>query len=220
MPTQLGKVYLVGAGPGDPQLLTLRGAECLRAADVVMYDYLASAELLEFARPGAHLMCLGRHGRGRLMSQDEVNETMIAHAREGSAVVRLKGGDATIFARMSEELAALEAAGVPYEIVPGITAAQAASSHAGIPLTEREEASCVAFVTGQESSDKQWAAPLDYAELAAFPGTLVFYMGITTAEQWSTALIEHGKAPETPVAIVRRASLPDQITRFTTSSEQ
>ncbi|HEY3391074.1 MAG TPA: uroporphyrinogen-III C-methyltransferase [Lacipirellulaceae bacterium] len=216
MSVSLGKVYLVGAGPGDPQLLTLRGAECLRAADVVLYDYLASAELLEIARHGAQLICLGRHGRGRLMSQDEVNEAIIAHVREGRTVVRLKGGDAMIFARLAEELAALEAAGVPYEIVPGITAAQAASSHAGIPLTDRDEASCVAFVTGQESSDKQSAAPLDYAALASFPGTIVFYMGITTAGQWSSALIEHGKPPDTPVAIVRRASLPDQQTHFTT----
>jgi uroporphyrinogen III methyltransferase/synthase len=209
-------VYLVGAGPGDPRLLTLRGAECLRAADVVLYDYLASAEVLEHTRPGAQLVCLGRHGHGRLMSQDEVNAAMIAHAREGRAVVRLKGGDPTIFARLAEELAALHAAGVPYEIVPGITAAQAASSHAGIPLTERDEASCVAFVTGQESADKQSASPLDYAALAAFPGTLVFYMGITTAPQWSSALLAHGKTAATPVAIVRRGSLPDQQTLFTT----
>ena len=120
----------------------------------MLYDYLASAELLETTRPGAQLICLGRHGHGRLMSQEEINQAMIGHAREGRTVVRLKGGDPTIFARMAEELAALEAAGVPYEIVPGITAAQAASSHAGIPLTERDEASCVAFVTGQESARK------------------------------------------------------------------
>jgi uroporphyrinogen III methyltransferase/synthase len=219
MSAQTGKVYLVGAGPGDPRLLTLRGAECLRAADVVLYDYLASAELVELARPGAKLICLGRHGQGRLMSQAEVNETMISHAREGRTVVRLKGGDPTIFARLAEELDALEAVGVPYEIVPGITAAQAASSHAGIPLTERDEASCVAFVTGQESGEKQTADPLDYESLAAFPGTLVFYMGITTAAQWSAALVEHGKAPGTPVAIVRRGSLPDQQTIVTTLGE-
>jgi uroporphyrinogen III methyltransferase/synthase len=215
MQAQVGKVVLVGAGPGDPQLLTLRGAECLRAADVVLYDYLASAELLEFARPGAQMICLGRHGHGRLMSQDEVNQAMIAHAHAGRTVVRLKGGDPTIFARLAEELAALEAAGVTYEIVPGITAAQSASSHAGIPLTERDEASCVAFVTGQESTEKQ-LPPLDYRALAAFPGTLVFYMGVTTAAQWSAKLMEQGKAPSTPVAIVRRGSLPDQETLFTT----
>jgi uroporphyrinogen III methyltransferase/synthase len=216
MPAQLGKVFLVGAGPGDPGLLTLRGAECLRVADLVLYDYLASTDVLESARPSAQLICLGRHGHGRLMSQQEINEAMIAHAREGRTVVRLKGGDPTIFARLAEELAALESAGVPYEIVPGITAAQAASSHAGIPLTERDDASCVIFVTGQESSDKQPAAPLDYSALAHFPGTLVFYMGVTTAAEWTAALMEHGKARNTPVAIVRRASLPDQQTIFTT----
>jgi uroporphyrinogen III methyltransferase/synthase len=219
MSAQLGKVFLVGAGPGDPGLLTLRGAECLRIADVVLYDYLASAELLEFARPGAELMCLGRHGRGRLMSQVEVNRAMIAHARRGRTVVRLKGGDPTIFARMAEELAALEAAGVAYEIVPGITAAQSASSHAAIPLTERDEASCVAFVTGHESADKQSAPSLDYGALVTFPGTLVFYMGVTTARQWSAALLKHGKPPDTPVAIVRHVSLPDQQTLLTTLSE-
>ncbi|HEX2475800.1 MAG TPA: bifunctional uroporphyrinogen-III C-methylase/synthase, partial [Lacipirellulaceae bacterium] len=139
--------------------------------------------------------------------------------REGRRVVRLKGGDPTIFARLAEELAALESAGVPYEIVPGITAAQAASSHAGIPLTERDDASCVALVTGQESTEKQPVAPLDFAALARFPGTLVFYMGVTTAPQWTAALMEHGKAPHTPVAIVRRGSLPDQQTIFTTLSQ-
>jgi uroporphyrinogen III methyltransferase/synthase len=219
MSVQVGKVFLVGAGPGDPGLLTLRGAECLGTADVVLYDYLASAEVLDSARSGAQLICLGRHGHGRLMSQQEINEAMIDHAREGRTVVRLKGGDPTIFARLAEELSTLESAGVPYEIVPGITAAQSASSHAGIPLTERDDASCVAFVTGQESTDKQSAVPLDYAALARFPGTLVFYMGVTTAAQWTAALMEHGKAPNTSVAIVRRGSLPDQQTIYTTLGE-
>jgi uroporphyrinogen III methyltransferase / synthase len=216
MTSQVGNVYLVGAGPGDPRLLTLRGAECLRVADVVLYDYLVSPEILGGACTGAELICLGRHGHGRLMSQQEVNQAMIDHARQGRTVVRLKGGDPTIFARMADEVAALEAAGVAFEIVPGITAAQAASSHAGVPLTQRDEASCVAFVTGQESTEKQPAAPLDYAALARFPGTLVFYMGITTADEWSSTLISHGKPAGTPVAIVRRGSLPDQLTIFTT----
>ncbi len=210
-----GRVYLVGAGPGDPGLLTLRGAECLRAADVVLYDYLASPELLSHCRGDAQRICLGRHGHGRLMSQAEINEIMVRHAKAGRTVVRLKGGDPAIFARLAEELAALNAAGVPYEIVPGVTAAQAASSHASLPLTDRDEASCVAFVTGQERHDKS-ADELDYAALASFPGTLVFYMGITTATTWSRSLIEQGKSPTTPVAIVRRCSLPDQQTYFTT----
>lgn len=214
-----GRVYLVGAGPGDAGLLTLRGAECLRSADVVLYDYLASPELLTLTRADAELICLGRHGQGRLMSQADIHHAMIRHASNGRKVVRLKGGDPAIFARLAEELGALDAAGVPYEIVPGVTAAQAASSHAGIPLTQRDEASCVAFVTGQEKLDKSTADPLDYAALAKFPGTLVFYMGVTTAGNWSRALIEHGKPTTTPVAIVRRCSLPDQETLFTTLGE-
>jgi uroporphyrinogen III methyltransferase / synthase len=214
-----GRVYLVGAGPGDPGLLTLRGAECLRLADVVLYDYLASPELLVHIRAAAERICLGRHGQGRLMSQTEINEAMVRHAQSGRTVVRLKGGDPAIFARLAEELTALNAAGVPYEIVPGVTAAQAASSHASIPLTDRDEASCVAFVTGQEKHDPSSADALDYAALAKFPGTLVFYMGITTVGDWSRSLIDHGKRADTPAAIVRRCSLPDQETFFTTLRE-
>lgn len=219
MSRAVGKVYLVGAGPGDPGLLTLRGAECLREADLVLYDYLASPLLLAHLRPGAEVVCLGRHGHGRLMSPAEVNAAMIGAARDGRTVVRLKGGDPTIFARAADELAALEAAGVPYEIVPGVSAAQAASSHAGIPLTQRDQASCVALVAGQESGEKRAADQLDYSALAKFPGTLVFYMGVTTAPHWSAALIAAGKPPATPVAIVRRCSFPDQQTIFTTLGE-
>jgi uroporphyrinogen III methyltransferase/synthase len=212
-----GIVYMVGAGPGDPGLLTLRGAECLRSADVVVYDYLVNPRMLEIARRGAELICLGRHGQGRLMSQSEVNAMMLRLAREGKTVVRLKGGDPLIFGRAAEELSALESAGVPYEIVPGISAAQAAGSHAGIPLTDRDEASCVAIVTGQEAADKRSdSVTLDYAALARFPGTLVFYMGVTTSPHWSRALMDHGMAPETPVAVVRRCTLPDQETIYST----
>ncbi|MGD9635246.1 MAG: uroporphyrinogen-III C-methyltransferase [Pirellulales bacterium] len=216
MPSNSGKVYLVGAGPGDPGLLTLRGAECLREADVVLYDYLAGPELLYSTRADAELVCLGRHGHGRLMPQSEINERMVREARAGKRVVRLKGGDPAIFARLAEELSALEAAGVAYEIVPGVTAAQAASSHAGIPLTNRDDASCVAFVAGQERGDKRSDEELDYAALAQFPGTLVFYMGLTTAPKWSRELMSHGKSAYTPVAIVRRCTFADQQTIFTT----
>jgi uroporphyrinogen III methyltransferase/synthase len=214
--TCLGTVYLVGAGPGDPGLLTLRGAQCLANADVVLYDYLASPELLGHTRPDAELVCLGHHGHGRLLTQSEINERMLRAARAGQTVVRLKGGDPAIFARLTEELAVLEDAGVPYEIVPGVTAAAAASSYAGIPLTDRDEASCVAFVTGQERGDKRNEDSLDYAALAQFPGTLVFYMGLTSAPLWSRELVAHGKSGYTPVAIVRRATFADQQTIFTT----
>lgn len=219
MSRAVGKVYLVGGGPGDPGLLTLRGAECLREADVVFYDYLVSPALLAHALPGHELVCLGRHGHGRLLSQEEVNRAMIERARAGRIVVQLKGGDPTIFARAGEELAALEAAGVPYEIVPGVSAFQAASSHAGIPLTHRDHASCVALVTGQESSGKTPQDELDFAALARFPGTLVFYMGVTTAPKWTSALVENGKSPATPAAIVRRCSFPDQQVIYTTLGE-
>jgi uroporphyrinogen III methyltransferase/synthase len=216
MPTQPGTVYLVGAGPGDPGLLTMRGAECLRAADIVLYDYLAGPDLLHCTRPDAERICLGRHGHGKLIPQAEINDRMIAAARAGGIVVRLKGGDPAIFARLAEELTALEAAAVPFEIVPGVTAASTASSHAGIPLTDRDEASCVAFITGQERGNKRSEDALDFAAIAKFPGTLVFYMGLTTAPEWSRELISHGKSAYTPVAIVRRATFADQQTIFTT----
>jgi uroporphyrinogen III methyltransferase/synthase len=210
-----GKVFLIGAGPGDPGLLTLRGRQRLSEADVVLYDYLVNPRVLEQARGDAELVCLGRHGHGRIMSQVEIHQRMIAVARDGKIVARLKGGDPAIFARTAEETAALEAAGIEYEVVPGVTSAQAASSYSGIPLTHRDAASCVAFVTGQEGEEKGGAA-LDMAGLARFPGTLVFYMGVTKAAEWSAALIAHGKPRETPVSVVRNASLPQQKTIVTT----
>lgn len=204
-----GKVFLVGAGPGDPGLLTVRGAECLARADVVLYDYLASPLLLRHTAPHAELVCLGRHG-GRLMSQEEVSRLMVEHAAAGKLVVRLKGGDPGIFGRVAEEATGLNSAGIPFEIVPGITTAVAAGSYAGVTLTDRDHASCVAFVTGREQAGKDAADGLDYAALAKFPGTLVFYMGVTTAPHWSQALIDGGKPGDTPVAMVRCCSLPTQ----------
>jgi uroporphyrinogen III methyltransferase/synthase len=218
MSDKLGKACLIGAGPGDPGLLTVRGRQRLGDADVVLYDYLVNPRILQFVRAGAELVCLGRHGHGRIISQVEVEERMIAAAREGRVVARLKGGDPAIFARTAEEVAALEAAGIPYEVIPGVTAALAASSYAGVPLTHREAASCVAFVTGQECRDKCGPA-IDMAALAAFPGTLVFYMGVTTAPEWAAELMKHGKRGETPVAIIRHASLPQQQTTVTTLGE-
>lgn len=212
-----GKVYLIGAGPGDPGLLTVRGRQLLARADLVLYDYLVNPRILQYARDGAQLECLGRHGHGRLLSQDEIHQRMIEAARRGLLVARLKGGDPAIFGRTTEELAALDEANIPYEVVPGVTSAQAASSYAGIPLTHRDAASCVAFVTGQQARDQE--SPLDMAGLARFPGTLVFYMGVTTAPEWSAELIAHGKPRDTPVAIVRRASWPQQETILTTLGE-
>ncbi len=218
MAENIGTVYLVGGGPGDPGLLTLRGRDCLRRADVVLYDYLVNPRILSHAKPSAQLDCLGKHGSGSLVSQHEINARMVAHAQQGRTVVRLKGGDPMVFAHAAEETAALDAAGIPYEIVPGITAALAVGSYTGIPLTIGGEASAVALVTGHQRAEPP-SPELDYAALAAFPGTLVFYMGVTSAEQWSGLLMQGGKPADTPAAIVRRCSWPDQHTVHCTLGE-
>lgn len=224
MATATGKVYLVGAGPGEPTLITVRGFALLEQADVVFYDYLVDPVVLNHAgllnenSTPRELVCLGRHGEGRLLPQDEINVAMVAAAKQGKMVVRLKGGDPAIFGRTAEEIAALETANIPYEVVPGVTSALAASSYAGIPFTHRDIASTVAFVTGQECKDKEFDS-LDWAGLAAFPGTLVFYMGVTTAPQWSAELMARGKPAATPVAIVRRATFADQRIIKTTLGE-
>jgi len=210
-----GEVYLVGAGPGDARLITLRGAECLSRADVVLYDYLVNARVLRHAPSGAERLCLGGHRAAasgppsRRWSQQEINDYMVAEARAGRTVVRLKSGDPMVFGRAAEELEALTAAGLPFEIVPGISAAAAAAAYAGITVTDRDASSAVAFVTGQERPGKDETS-LDYSALARFPGTLVFYMGVTTAGEWSGALMAAGLPAETPVAVVRRCTLPDQ----------
>ncbi len=203
-----GKVFLVGAGPGDPGLVTLRGVECLRRADLVLHDYLVNPAILRHARPDAEFVSLGHHA-GQKISQDEINLRMIEAAQAGKTVVRLKGGDPAIFGRSAEETEALEAAGVPFEVIPGVTTAVAAAAYAGIPITHADVASAVALATGQERHSKK-GPPLDYGALASFPGTVVLYMGVTSAAQWSEAMIRQGRAPDTPVAIVRRCSWNDQ----------
>ncbi len=206
-----GKVCLVGAGPGDPGLITVRGAQCLAEAELVLYDYLVNPLLLKHAPAAAERVCLGHPHGGREMLQQEVNRRMIDAARQGKRVVRLKSGDPYLFGRGGEEVEVLAAAGISHEVVPGVTAAFAAASHAGIPITHRDVASAVALVTGHRRGDNG-GAEFDYRSLARFPGTLVLYMGMTTSRQWSEALIGGGRSPETPVAIVRRASWPDQET--------
>jgi uroporphyrinogen III methyltransferase / synthase len=207
----LGKVCLVGAGPGDPGLITIRGAQCLAEADVVLYDYLVNPELLRHVSAAAERVCLGHPHGGRQMHQQEINRRMVAAAQAGKKVVRLKSGDPYLFGRGAEEVETLIAAGIPYEVIPGVTAAFAAASHAGIPITHRDLASAVALITGHRRGDGA-GSELDYHSLARFPGTLVFYMGMTTSRQWSEALLRGGRSPDTPVAIVRRASWPDQET--------
>ncbi len=212
-----GRVILVGAGPGDPGLITVRGSRWLERADAILYDYLVNPRLLAAVRSECELIFLGKHQKQisnatpqKLWTQDEINRRMIELASAGKTVVRLKSGDPAIFGRLAEETAALDAAGIPYEIVPGITAAMAAGSHAGVWITNRDQASAVALITGHEKDDKSGSA-LDFEALAKFPGTLVFYMGVTTVGEWSAALIAAGKAASTPVMIVRRCSWPDQL---------
>jgi uroporphyrinogen III methyltransferase/synthase len=209
--TQIGTVYLVGAGPGDPRLITLRGAECLRAADVVVYDSLANARLLDFAPPHAEAVPVGKRHGERCMSQEAINELLVNQARAGKTVVRLKGGDPFVFGRGGEEAAALRAAGVPYEIVPGVTAGVAVPAYAGIPVTHREFASAVAFITGHEDPDKP-ESTLDWPGLAAFPGTLIFYMGVSRLANLSESLIRHGRPATTPAAVIEWGTSPAQRT--------
>lgn len=217
MSDSLGYVYLIGAGPGDPGLITVRGRDLLNRADVVLYDYLSCPRLLDHCRGDAVLLCLGQHGRGKLWTQDEVNTRLIAEARAGRCVVRLKGGDPAVFGRLSEELSALTAAGIPHEIVPGISAATAVASYSGLSLTDRGASSSVTFFTGQECGGK--LEGIDFSAIAKLPGTLVVYMGTTTAGFWSDQLIRNGKSPQTPVSIVRRVSFPDQQTWQTTLAD-
>lgn len=208
-----GKVYLVGAGPGDEGLITMRGAEILASADVVLYDGLMNPKILHHANPAALMLCVGKHGHGGMWSQKEIDDETVRHAWQGKRVVRLKGGDTTVFARTAEEIERLMAEGIPFEVVPGITAALAVSAYTGIPLTHRDWASSVALVTGQLQAVDGDVLPEDtpdWQSLASFPGTLVIYMGVTTANVWSQMLVQHGKPSSIPVALVRRVSWPDQ----------
>lgn len=204
-----GKVFLVGAGPGDPGLLTVRGLAVLKQADLVLYDGLANPLLLRNTTGICERTARTRVGSQTLVPQQEINERMIQAAREGQKVVRLKGGDPYIFGRGSEEAAALQAADIPYEIVPGITAATAAGEYAGFSFTHRDIASAVAFVTGHEDPTRS-TSRLDYAALAAFPGTLVFYMGLGQLPRICEQLILHGLPDSTAAAVVCQASLPEQ----------
>lgn len=205
------RVYLVGAGPGDPGLITVRGSQVLAAAEVVFYDYLVNPDLLKYTPSSTELIGLGNPHNDRGARQEEINRRMISAARAGKTVVRLKSGDPTLFGRGGEEAEALARAGIEYEIVPGVTAALAAAGCAGVPITHRELASAVALITGHQRADRP-RQDFDYSSLAGFPGTLVFYMGMTSARLWSEALLDGGKSPATPVAIVRRASWHDQQT--------
>jgi uroporphyrinogen III methyltransferase/synthase len=211
MTPDTGIVYLVGAGPGDPGLVTVRATELIGRADVILYDRLVSTRLLDGARAGAQVVYVGKEPGGHTMSQDEINRLLVEHGKEGRTVVRLKGGDPFVFGRGGEEAEALAEAGVPFEVVPGVTAGVAAPAYAGIPVTHRDESSAVAFVTAHEDPGKPESA-IDWAALAAFPGTLVFYMGVGSLPALSAELQRHGRDPGEPAAVVERGTLPRQRT--------
>jgi uroporphyrinogen III methyltransferase/synthase len=217
-----GRVYLVGAGPGDPGLLTARALELIAAADVILYDRLIPSTALDGARAEAELLFVGKEGGGASVPQEHTQELMIERANSGRMVVRLKGGDPFVFGRGGEEALALRAAGIPFEVVPGVTAGVAASAYAGIPVTHRGLARAVALVTGHtrasspESEDGDEDAEedgaIDWPALAAFPGTLVLYMGVRRLEQIAGALIAAGRPGSQPAAIVEAGTLPRQRT--------
>ncbi|HYT94661.1 MAG TPA: uroporphyrinogen-III C-methyltransferase [Gemmataceae bacterium] len=207
----LPTVYLVGAGPGNPGLLTVRAVECLAQADLVLYDKLAPARALEYAPPTAERICVTELADCHVERHAPVQRTMIEAARQGRRVVRLKGGDPYLFGRGGEEAEALRQAGIPFEVVPGVTAALGAAAYAGIPLTHRLHASAVALVTGHENPAKPESA-LDWAALARFPGTLVVYMGVSRLAKVVAALLENGKDGATPAAVVHWATTGEQQT--------
>jgi len=206
-----GKVYLVGAGPGSADLITVRGAELLKTADCVIYDKLANPTLLKFARSAAELIHVPKRIGPGSATQDQINNLLVEKAKLGLTVVRLKGGDPGIFGRIGEELSALKEAGVDFEIVPGVTAAVAAAESAGIILTDRDYSSQVIFVTGQEAEGKQKSS-IDWELLAKFKGTIVFYMAMENLELIAERLIKNGMAEGTSVAVIADATLPSQRT--------
>ena len=218
MGQRTGKVYLVGAGPGDPGLLTLRGRDCLERADVVLYDYLANPALLAHAPEHAERLYVGRRGTGKYPEQASINQLLIERAQAGKVVVRLKGGDPFVFGRGGEEAEALATAGIAFEVVPGVTAAVAVPAYAGIPITHRTLASTVTIVTGHEDPAKS-ATMLDWPRLAATRGTLVFLMGMKHLSTITAQLMQEGLSPSTPVAITRWGTRACQQTLVGTLSD-
>ena len=206
-----GKVYLVGAGPGDTGLLTLKGRAALERADAVIYDFLANEDLLRYTPSGCEKICVGKRPGEKTLLQEEINELLVSKAIEGKVVVRLKGGDPFIFGRGGEEAQALARAGVPFEVVPGISSGYAAPAYAGIPLTHRELSSSVTFLTGHEHPSKS-SNSIDWARHAKGADTLVLFMGVRNLPEISAALIQAGRAPNTPAAVIRWGTRSGQQT--------
>ena len=197
-----GKVYLIGAGPGDPGLITVKGKSCIESADVVVYDYLASSTLLNYASPNAEIIYVGKKGGDHTLPQEGINSLIIEKASQGRTVARLKGGDPFIFGRGGEEAQELIASGIPFEIVPGVTSAIAAPAYAGIPLTHRDFTSSVSIITGHENPLKKESS-INWDAISKSTSTLVFLMGVKNLPNITRQLIAHGKSKDTPVALVR-----------------
>lgn len=206
-----GICYLVGAGPGDPGLMTLRGKECIERADVIVYDYLSNAEFLQWAKPGAEKIYAGKKSKDHAIPQGGINQLLIDKAREGKIVTRLKGGDPLIFGRGGEEAEELRDAGIPFEIVPGISSSIAGPAYAGIPVTHRSHCTQLTIFTGHEDPTKEESS-LDYAQIAKAPGTKVMLMGVERLPVITAAILKEGGDPELPVALVRWATTGQQRT--------
>ncbi|WP_255169300.1 uroporphyrinogen-III C-methyltransferase [Natrononativus amylolyticus] len=203
-----GTVYLVGSGPGDPELLTVKAKRLLEEADVVLHDKLPGPEIIDLL-PADRSEDVGKRAGGERTPQPEINERLVELAADGKNVVRLKGGDSFVFGRGGEEAEYLADHGVPFEVVPGVTSPIAAPAVAGIPVTHRDHASSVSFVTGHEDPTKAESA-IDWEALAATGGTIVVLMGVGRLPDYTAALAEAGMAPETPVALIERGTWPDQ----------
>ena len=208
-PSSRGKVYLVGAGPGDPELITLKGLRCIRKADVLVYDRLISLSLLDEAPIQAERVFVGKEPGCHSMKQEEINALLIKHARQGRLVVRLKGGDPFIFGRGGEEALALARAGIPFEVVPGVSSAVAVPAYAGIPVTHRNYASSVTIVTGHENA-AHTSSSVNWEMLARLDSTLVILMGVTTLPYITQRLLLGGLHPDTPAAVIQQGTVPQQ----------
>lgn len=215
MKNSQGIVYLVGAGPGDIGLLTVKGLRCLQKAEAVIYDFHLNAQILNYIRHDAEFIYAGKRGGHHTMTQDEINAAIVAKAREGKIVCRLKGGDPFVFGRGGEEAQVLVEAGIPFEVVPGVSSSIAAPAYAGIPLTHRLYSSSFAVIPGYEDTTKDESA-IDWAKLATGVGTLVFLMAVKNIDTLTAKLIEHGRRPDTPVAVVRWGTRSDQQTLVST----
>ncbi|MDA3915362.1 MAG: uroporphyrinogen-III C-methyltransferase [Deltaproteobacteria bacterium] len=208
---KIGKVYLIGAGPGDPGLLTIKAKECIENADVVVYDYLASPFLLDYVKKDAQIIYVGKKGGDHTLSQDGINQLLVDKAKHGLNIARLKGGDPFVFGRGGEEAQMLLSCGVPYEVIPGVTSAIAAPAYAGIPVTHRDHTSFVSFITGHENPDKKETS-MQWDIYARSNATLVFLMGVKNLANIAKNLINNGKSPDTPVALVRWGTTARQQT--------